>query len=173
MAFLKNVAHALVRFIIFIIFSSIVALATAQVISFFKPPQTYQLVFSENGYNVFQDIFSDIDGLRSAIQSSPGISQNSEAINKKVNSLEDTVSRIAETVMDKPDQAITAKLLQNDQGAIKARVLKLEDEVATLNARIDTLYTIIISLAAGLVGAVGGLQLLRTRKKDSVLPSQT
>jgi hypothetical protein len=130
------------------------ALATAKLIDIFKTPQSYQLIFPENAYNVFQDIFSDIDDLRSTIKSAGINPQNSE-INNKVNSLEQTVTKIAETVMDNPDQAITAKLLQNDQGALKDRIINLENGVALLNARIDTLYTALISISIGLLGAAG------------------
>jgi cell division protein FtsB len=171
MAFLKRAFWELLKLISFIVFTSIGALATAQVVSFFRPPQTYQLIFSENGYNVFQDIFTDIDGLRAAINSLPASSQNNEALNQKINALEDTVNKISDTIMNKPDQAITAKLLQNDQGAIKDRVLKLEGDVLSLNTRIDNLYTIIISISVGLVGTVGGLKLWRMKKKDSIYPA--
>ena len=62
------------------------------------------------------------------------------------------MTKISDTIMINPDQAITAKLLQNDQGALKDRVIKLESGVVAINARIDNFYTIIITIIVALLG---------------------
>ncbi|MFA6523498.1 MAG: hypothetical protein WCS85_03985 [Candidatus Peribacteraceae bacterium] len=144
--------HKLMYFLIFALLFLVAYLATAQVIRIIKPPQTFQILLSQNGYNIFQDIFSDIEDLRKAIQSFPDGSQGSGTIMKKVDALEDSMTKISDTIMINPDQAITAKLLQNDQGALKDRVIKLESGVVAINARIDNFYTIIITIIVALLG---------------------
>lgn len=166
MEVLKGASNILKYFLVYVFFLLLVFLATLQVVSWYKNPQTYGVVIQKNGYNVFEDIFSDIDGLRETIKSLPNTSQNTETI-KQINALEDKVTKISETVMNKPDQAITAKLLQNDQNAIKDRILKLEDDVKVLNSRIDTIYAIIVSLVIAL-GAFQGFVHIWPKKKTEV-----
>ncbi len=161
----KRTAYAVGDVLVYIFLIAIVSLASAQIISFFRP-QKINLTY-ENGYSVFQDIFSDIDDLRKAIQASPNSPGNKDAINK-VNELENTVSKIAQTVMNKPDEAITAKLLQNDQIAIKDRVAKIENELITLNGRIDTLYITIISTVLAILGLAGVSHLWQKKRLSNL-----
>ena len=147
MASLKKI---IVNLLIFA-FLFLCVFSITKVIGIFKSPQICQFVYSQNGYNVFQDIFSDIEDIRKSIQSTPSIPQNSETMNK-VDALQERVAKIAETIMDKPDQVITAKILQNNQGAIEKRVSKLEDDIMAINARFDVFYSILFALVVALAG---------------------
>lgn len=98
---------------------------------------------NENQYNVFEDIFSDIEGLqkqdneiRTLVTSeSP---EELKEVSGRLDDMEEMYKNFSETIVDSPEEAITARLLREEQKSLNLQISLLRDEVKSLRNRIDS-----------------------------------
>jgi len=150
-------------------------LGSIQVVGFFRPVKVNPVENECKGYNVIADIFSDIESLQGVTNSlqevlnkGTDVSPNNSLINEiksQVDALNESVNNITETVNISPEEALTAKLLKNEQGALGVRISNLESETISLERRIDTVYTLLVTLVLALLGVKSVTIILDKRKK--------